>query len=144
MQYVDTGLATVLKVKKYQEKKAHEELVHLLRSKDLEQAALSDLNDRRENAMSEAVRVSRSRALELQTSRAFLKTLSTEIRQKEKKVDEIQGQANNKRSELVERTQSKQMVENLDQRRQAEIAKEIDRKEQRLIDVLAQRVTKEL
>ncbi len=144
MQYVDTGLGTVLKVKKYQEKKAHEELVHLLRSKDLEQAALSDLNDRRENAMSEAVRVSRSRALELQTSRAFLKTLSTEIRQKEKKVDEIQGQANNKRSELVERTQSKQMVENLDQRRQAEIAKEIDRKEQRLIDVLAQRVTKEL
>lgn len=144
MQFVDTGLATVLKVKKYQEKKAHEELVHLLRSKDLEQAALSDLNDRRENAMTEAVRVSKSRALELQTSRAFLKTLSTEIRQKEKRVDEIQGQANDKRSELVGRTQSKQMVENLDQRRQAEIAKEIDRKEQRLIDVLAQRVTKEL
>ena len=144
MQNVDTGLATVLKVKKFQEKKAHEELVHLLRSKDLEQAALSDLNDRRENAMTEAVRVSRSRALELQTSRAFLKTLSAEIRQKEKKVDEIQGQANNKRSELVERSQSKQMVENLDQRRQAEIAKETDRKEQRLIDVLAQRVTREL
>ncbi|HTY09847.1 MAG TPA: flagellar export protein FliJ [Bacteroidota bacterium] len=144
MQFVDTGLATVLKVKKYQEKKAHEELVHLLRSKDVEQAALSDLNDRRENAMSEAVRVSRSRALELQTSRAFLKTLSTEIRQKEKKVNEIQLQENDKRSELVERTQSKQMVENLDQRRQAEFIREADRKEQRLIDVLAQRVTREI
>ena len=144
MQFVDTGLATVLKVKKYQEKKAHEELVHLLRSRDLEQSALSDLNDRRENAMTEAVRVSKSRALELQTSRAFLKTLSTEICKKEKKVDEIQGRADVKRTELVEKTQSKQMVENLDQRRQAEMAKEIDRKEQRLIDVLAQRVTREL
>lgn len=94
--------------------------------------------------MTEAVRISKSRALELQTSRAFLRTLSTEIRQKERKVDEIQGQANDKRSELVERTQAKQMVENLDQRRQAEFVKEADRKEQRLIDVLAQRVTKEL
>jgi flagellar export protein FliJ len=144
MQFVDTGLATVLKVKKYQEKKAHEELVHLLHSKDREQAALSELNDTRENAMTEAVRISKSRALELQTSRAFLRTLSTEIRQKERRVDEIQGQANDKRSELVERTQAKQMVENLDQRRHAEIVKEADRKEQRLIDVLAQRVAKEL
>jgi len=144
MQFVQTGLGTVLKVKKYQEKKAHEELIHLLRSKDKEQAALSDLNDKRENAMTDAVRVSRARALELQTSRAFLRSLSAEIRQKEKKVDEIQLQENSKRSELVERTQAKQMVENLDQRRQAEIVKEADRKEQRLIDVLAQRVTREL
>jgi flagellar export protein FliJ len=144
MQYVDTGLRTVLKVKKYQEKKAHEELVHLLQSKDQEEAALSDLNDKRESAMTEAVRVSRSRALEWQTSRAFLRSLSAEIRQKEKKVDEIQLQEDDKRSELVERTQAKQMVENLDQRRQAEIVKEADRKEQRLIDVLAQRVAREL
>ena len=144
MQFVDTGLGTVLKVKKYQEKKAHEELVHLLRSKDQEQAALSELNDRRESAMTEAVRISRSRVLELQTSRAFLRSLSAEIRQKEKKVDEIKVQESDKRTELVERTQAKQMVENLDQRRQAEFVREADRKEQRLIDVLAQRVTREL
>ncbi|HTX18049.1 MAG TPA: flagellar export protein FliJ [Bacteroidota bacterium] len=144
MQYIDTGLGTVLKVKKYQEKKAHEELVHLLRTKDEEQAALSDLNDKRESAMTEAVRVSRSRALELQTSRAFLKSISLEIRRQEKKIDDIEVKAEDKRTELVERTQAKQMVENLDQRRQAQISREADRKEQRLIDVLAQRVAKEL
>ena len=93
--------------------------------------------------MADAVRTSRARALELQTSRAFLRSLSTEIKQKEKKVGEIQGQEDDKRSELVVRTQSKQMVENLDQRRQSEIMKEAERKEQRLIDVLAQRVHRE-
>ncbi len=143
MQFVDTRLGTVLKVKKYQEKKAHEELVHLLHSKNQEQAALSDLTNKRESAMTEAVRVSKSRVLELQTSRAFLRSLSAEIRQKENKVDEIQVKENDKRLELVERSQSKQMVENLDQRRQAEFVREADRKEQRLIDVLAQRVTRE-
>ena len=143
MQFVDTRLGTVLKVKKYQEKKAHEELVHLLHSKNQEQAALSDLTNKRESAMTEAVRVSKSRVLELQTSRAFLRSLSAEIRQKENKVDEIQVKENDKRLELVERSQSKQMVENLDQRRQAEFVREADRKEQRLIDVLAKRVTRE-
>lgn len=140
MKVNDTRLATVLKFKQYQERKVHEELIHLLRTKEQEQAVLSGLNDKRETAMTDAVRTSKARVTELQTSRAFLRTLSREIQQKEKQVGEIQLQENDKREELIEKNQSKQMVENLEQRRQAEAIKELERKEQRLIDVLAQRV----
>lgn len=140
MKVNDTQLATVLKFKQYQERKAHEELACLLRAKEQEQAALLGLNDKRETAMTDAVRTSKARVTELQTSRAFLRTLCREIQQKEEKVGEIQLQENDKREELIEKNQSKQMVENLEQRRQAEAAKELERKEQRLIDVLAQRV----
>ena len=136
----DSRLATVLRFKQYQEKKVHEELVQLLRTKEREQAVLLELNDKRETAMTDAIRTSKARVTELQTSRAFLRTLSREIQQKEKKVGDIQLQENDKREELVEKTQSKQMVDNLEQRRQAELRKDLDRREQRLIDVLAQRV----
>jgi flagellar export protein FliJ len=144
MKKQHSPLTTVLKVKKYLEKKAQGELVQLVSYKNVESAALSMLHDRHETAMTEALRYLKARATDLQTDRAFLRTLSHQIEHQEKKVEEIQVQEDTKRDEVVEKSKSKKMVENLNDKRRVAAEKEVDRKDQRLIDVLAQRIRTEL
>jgi len=45
-----------------------------------------------------------------------------------------------KRAELLEKSQSEQMLEKLEQKRRVEVEKEQERKSQRMLDVLAQRM----
>ena len=82
----------------------------------------------------------KTRAVDLQTSQAFLQSLSRQIEHQEEKVREVTTEEEGKRVELVEKSQSKQMVEKIDQRRRDEETKEQERKAQRVIDVLAQRI----
>jgi flagellar export protein FliJ len=144
MQKQHSPLTTVLKVKKYLEKKAQRELVQLISYKNEEAAALSTLHERHETAMTDALRFLKARATDLQTDRAFLRSLSHQIAHQSKKVDDIQVEEDTKRGEVVEKSKSKKMVENLNDKRRVASEKEVDRKEQRLIDVLAQRIRTEL
>ena len=82
----------------------------------------------------------KTRAVDLQTSQAFLQSLSRQIETTEEKIREVTTEEEGKRVELVEKSQSKQMVEKIDQRRRDEETKEQERKAQRVIDVLAQRI----
>ncbi len=136
----DTRFGTLLKVKKHQEKVVHQELVRIRTEKDAEQGALDDLQESREQEISGAVRKARVTVTDLQTSRAFLQRLSREIQKQERKIQEIQSAEDAKREELVERSKSKKMVETLEEKQRAQLIKDEERKEQRLIDVLAQRV----
>lgn len=131
---------TVLRVKKIQERQAQSELHKLEIVHAQEEATLSEIKETQKTAVSEAVRNMKMKATEAQTSRAFIKQLSREIDDQKQKVSGIQTQKAEKREELIERTKSTTMIEKLDKKIQVEEAKEIERKEQRLIDVLAQRI----
>jgi flagellar export protein FliJ len=135
---------TVLKVKKIQERKTQAELHQLEVDHAREEATLDEIKDTQKAALSDAVRRMKMKATEAQTSRAFIKQLSSEIDEQKDKVADIQSLKTEKREELVDRTKSTNMIEKLDKRIQAEEAKEIERKEQRLIDVLAQRIRAEI
>jgi len=134
---------TVLKVKKIQERKAQGELRELQTVHAQEEEVLNDIKDERQYALSDAVRTMKMKATEAQTNRAFILKLSRQIKEQEQKVQQVESQEEEKRSELLERTKSKKMVEQLDEKLQAEADKEMERKEQRLIDVLAQRIRSE-
>ena len=138
-----TKFSTVLKVKKIQERKSQTELRQLEVAHAREEETLADIKQTQQVALSDAVRSMKIKATDAQTNRAFIKKLSNEIDVQSKKVEKVVSLEQDKRGELIERTKSKSMIEKLDQRVQTEEAKEKDRKEQRLMDVLAQRLRSE-
>lgn len=140
MNVAESRLQTVIRVKNFQVKKAQKELAQIKVHREKEEVALNDLEDTKSTAMTDAAREMKAKAADLQTSRAFIQSLSRQIKQQEDKVGEIQHQEDDKRGELLEKTQSQQMLEKLDQKRKDEAEKEQDKKSQRLLDVLAQRI----
>jgi flagellar export protein FliJ len=144
MRVSDSHLSTVIRVKDHLVKKAQRELAVIRVSREKEEGTLSTLENRQSSAMTEAVRKMKTRALDLQTSQAFLQSLSRQIERQEEKVRQVTTQEEGKRGELVEKSQSKEMIVKIDQRRKDEEAKEQERKAQRVIDVLAQRMRSEL
>jgi flagellar export protein FliJ len=136
----NSKFSTVLKVKRIQEKKSQTELHQLQTAHAQEEAALADIKQTQRTALSDAVRSMKMKATEAQTNRAFIRKLSDEIQDQSKKVDDLESMKESKREELIARTKGKNMIEKLDDKLQIEKAKENDRKEQRLIDVLAQRI----
>ncbi len=140
MRVSDSPLSTVIRVREMQLKKTQRELAVIKVERQAEEGRLSTLEEKQSSAMTEAVRAMKTRAVDLQTSQAFLQSLSRQIERQEEKVREVTDAEEGKRVELVERSQSKQMVEKIDQRRRDEETKEQERKAQRVIDVLAQRI----
>ena len=140
MQASESRLQTVIKVKSFQVKTAQRELAAIKINREAAQGTLNQLADTQSSAMSDAVREMKTRAADLQTSRAFIDSLSRKIKNQEVKVGQIEERENNKREELVEKSQSEQMLEKLDQKRKDEASKDVERKAQRMIDVLAQRM----
>jgi flagellar export protein FliJ len=140
MRVGESHLGTVIRVKDIQVKKAQRELAVITVNRVQEEGALTSLEERQSTAMSDAVRKMKTKAVDLQTSQAFIQSLSRQIERQVEKVQEIISQEEGKRGELLEKSQSKQMIEKIDQRRKEEEEKEQERKAQRVIDVLAQRM----
>ena len=129
----------VIKVKKLTENKAQTELSQIRSLRELEKVALGSLSNQREHAMDTAVRTMKARAADVQTSRAFIENLSRQISQAEKRIEGMQNQENAKREDLVQKSQARKIVEKLDEKRKGILAKEMERKEQRLLDALARK-----
>jgi flagellar export protein FliJ len=144
MRVSESHLETVIRVKDFQVKKAQKELAVIKVSRAQEEGALTSLEEQQSTAMSDAVRKMKTKVVDLQTSQAFIQSLSRQIQKQEEKVQEIISEEAGKREELLEKSQSKQMIEKIDQRRKDEAEKEQERKAQRVIDVLAQRMKSSL
>lgn len=140
MHVGDSRLRTVIKVKHYQVKKAQKELAVIAVDRAQQEDHLTSLENTKSSAMSEAVRTMKARAVDLQTSRAYIQSISRQVKQQADRVDDIKDKENGKRAELLEKSQSEQMLEKLEQKRRAEVEKEQERKSQRMLDVLAQRM----
>jgi flagellar export protein FliJ len=140
MRVSDTGFETVIRVKDFQVKKAQRELAVISVDRVHAEGTLTNLEEKQSTAMTDAVRTMKTKAVDLQTSQAFLQSLSRQIEKQVEKVEEVLTQEEGKRGELLEKSQSKQMIEKIDQRRKDEAEKELERKAQRVSDVLAQRM----
>ena len=140
MRVSDSPLTTVIRVKDIQLKKTQRELADIKVARQTAEGRLNTLEETQSSAMTEVVRTLKTRAVDLQTSQAFIQSLSRQIERQEEKIREVSTEEEGKRVELVEKSQSKQMVEKIDQRRRDEETKEQERKAQRVIDILAQRI----
>lgn len=140
MNVSHSSLDTVIKVKDFQLKKTQKELAQIKVKREQEEVALDNLEHTKSEALSDAARQMKARASDMQASRAFIHSLSQKIKSQVVEVEKINKAEDTKRGEVIERSQSKQMVEKLDQKRKEEVAKEEDRKQQRVMDVLAQRL----
>jgi len=135
-----TSLQTVIRVKQFQVKKAQRELSEIKVSREKEQGALDHLEEKKDSAMNDSVRIMRTSAGDLQTSRAFIQSLSRQIQRQEDRIDEIKKQEDDKREELIEKKKVQEMVKNLDVKRKEVAEKEKEKKAQKVIDMLAQRL----
>lgn len=133
----------VLNVKKHQEKKVQNELGEISRSRVREGTRLEEMRNTNDDAMTRAGKLEKCRATDLQAGRAFIRELSHKITEQQKKLQSIETQEVAKRQELVEKSKEKKIVEKLQEKRHAEEVKELEKKHQNLIDVLAQRTRRE-
>jgi flagellar export protein FliJ len=140
MRVSGSSLGTVIRVRDIQVNKAKQELAEIRNDRAQAEGELQTLEEKQSTAMSDAVREMKTKAADLQTSQAFIQNLSRKIEEQGKKVEEITSAEEGKRGELLEKSQSKHMLEKIDQKRKEEIEKEQERKSQRIIDVLAQRM----
>ncbi len=140
MKVSGTGLQTVLKVKEFQEKSTQRELAAIKVHREAEEGKLGELERSHDSAMTDAGSVVRTRAGDMQTSQAFIHSLARQVEQQGERVEDVKHTENDKRDELVERAKSRQIVEKLHARRCEEAGKEEERKSQRVMDVLAQRL----
>lgn len=140
MRVGDSHFSTVIRVKDVQVKQAQRELAVITITRAREEGTLTTLEEQQNSAMTDAVRKLKTKAVDLQTSQAFLQSLARQIEIQGEKLRDVISREEGKRVELVEKSQSKQMIEKIDQRRKDEVEKEEDRKAQRVIDVLAQRM----
>ena len=140
MEVTQSKLNTVIRIKDILLKRHQKELADIRTEKDQATGTLKDLEDTREQAYADAASSTRTKARDAQINEAFINNLSHQIRHQEKKVGEMGIAEENKRDEVKGVSQSKRMLEELEERRQTEVDKEVERKAQRLIDVLAQRM----
>jgi flagellar export protein FliJ len=132
-------MQTIIKVKTHLEKKAQQELKAIHEEREKENRVLSTMKDTHRTTAQETGKVSKMRASAMAVRRAFLHKLSRDIEEQETKIDEIVVLEGSKREELISRSQSKQMVEQLNDKHRTEERKEADQREQAAIDVLTLR-----
>jgi flagellar export protein FliJ len=140
MQGPASSLQTVIRVKNLQMKKSERELALIKTKQKQEQGALQRLEESQESAMSDVFRVTNARARELTTKRDFVESIAGTIKHQEKKLHEIARAEEAKRSQLVEQSKSEHMLQKLESKRQAEEGRRVEKKAQRVIDGLAQRI----
>jgi flagellar export protein FliJ len=140
MEVTNSKLQTVIRIKNLVLKKQQRELSEISSIHQKENDALEELEQTHHDAMNDAGNEMKTKAQDVQVNRAFIQHLSRQIKQQVQRVEEIDARETQKREEIFETSQSKRMVEELEDRRNAEKEKETERKTQRLIDVLAQRL----
>lgn len=132
-------LQTVLTVREYQERRLQHDLFKVGQDKERESSVLTQLNDEIELAVFEDSTIIRARATELQTSKAFIDTLSTKINDQEQVIVDLQHKEESTRGELVSKRQSRHMLESLKKNHVEKVQKEEDLKLQKVIDEFGNR-----
>jgi|GEM_PF-1679619 flagellar export protein FliJ len=132
-------LQTVLTVREYQERRLQHDLFKIGQEKERESGVLTQLNDEIELAVFEDSTIVRARATELQTSKAFIDTLSNKITDQEQVIGELTHKEEHTRVELVSKRQSRHMLESLKKTHEEKVQKEEDLKMQKIIDEFGNR-----
>lgn len=136
-------LDTIINVRDHQQRQTTKELSQIQRQKKQETDRLQDMHGTHHQAMKDSFSRQRVTASDVQNNSAFLQRLAGEIRQQTGTIEKIEGMETEKRGELLERVKAKNVIEKLQEKVKTEIQKEIDAKEQQMLDMLGQRSTEQ-
>lgn len=134
-------LQSLIKVKELQEKRVERELA-MLKSKILqEQAHLEDLRIEQERLMSASPSEGKVRAADIALHQDYIHRISSEIHFENARIAVLTESENKKIDEVMDVKKDKEAIEHLREKRFEEYKKEMDKKEQVLIDAVAQRLS---
>jgi len=133
-------LQNVIDVRTRQEQYTKREIARIASTRSREEAKLAQLQRKREVHRNEAGKKQRVSAAEMQTDWTYLSHLTKEIEHQGKKISIILDQENLKREELLKTNQSKQMLETLKEKKYEEYKKDVEKKDQTVMDNIAQRL----
>ncbi len=134
-------LQSVIKVKEIKEKKVQRELAAIKKRILQEQARLEDLQGEQDKLMSSSPLNGKIRAADIVVHQDYIRKISDEIHFGSAKLENLSHSETKKIDEVLDAKKDREIVERLREKRFEEFKQEADRKEQILIDAVAQRVS---
>ena len=134
-------LQSVIKVKEIQEKKIQREIAQVKRRILQEQKNLESLEDEREKLISASPLNGKVKAADMVVHQDYMKKISELIRFENDKIENLTEFESKKIDEVLDVKKDKEAIEHLKEKRLEEMRRDIDRKEQILIDAVAQRMS---
>lgn len=134
-------LQSLIKVKEIQEKKVERELATIKNNILKEQAHLDDLKHEHERLVSASPVEGKVRAADIALRQDYIQKISSQIHFENTRIVLLTQSENKKIDEVMEVKKDKEAIERLREKRFEEYKKDIEKKEQVLIDALAQRIS---
>lgn len=134
-------LQSVMKVKEIKEKKVERELAAIKRRILQEQAHLEDLQGEQEKLMSSSPLNGKIRAADIVVHQDYIRKISDEIHFGSARLENLSRSETKKIDEVLDAKKDKEAIEHLREKRFEEFKQDADRKEQTLIDAIAQRLS---
>ena len=134
-------LQSLIKVKEIQEKKVERELATIKNNILKEQARLDDLKHEHERLVSASPVEGKVRAADIALRQDYIQKISSQIHFENTRIVLLTQSENKKIDEVMEVKKDKEAIERLREKRFEEYKKDIEKKEQVLIDALAQRIS---
>jgi flagellar FliJ protein len=134
-------LQSLIKVKEIQEKKVERELATIKNNILKEQARLDDLKHEHERLVSASPVEGKVRAADIALHQDYIQKISSQIHFENTRIVLLTQSENKKIDEVMEVKKDKEAIERLREKRFEEYKKDVEKKEQVLIDALAQRIS---
>jgi flagellar FliJ protein len=133
-------LQSVIKVKEIQEKKIQREIAQVKRRILQEQENLENLEDERERVLSSSQLSGKMKAADIVVHQDYIKKISEQIRFENNKIENLNDFESKKIDEVLGVKKDREAIEHLREKRLEECKRDLERKEQVLIDAIAQRM----
>ncbi len=133
-------LQPLIRVKELQEKKVERELAALKTRIMQEQARLDDLRTEQDKLFSSAPVRGKFRAADMALQQDYLQKVSTQIHFENSRIASLTQNETAKIDEVLGVKKDREAIEHLKEKRLEEYKKELEKKEQVLIDAVAQRL----
>ncbi len=134
-------LQSLIKVKEIQEKMVERELATIKNKILQEQARLEDLKHEHEKLITTSPLEGKVRVAEIALHQDYIQKISSQIHFENARIVLLTQSENKKIDEVMEAKKDKEAIEHLKEKQFEEYKKDIEKKEQVLIDALAQRIS---
>lgn len=133
-------LQPLIRVKELQEKKVERELAAIKGRILQEQARLDDLRIEQDKLVSSAPVRGKFKAADMAVHQDYMQKISTQIHFENSRIAVLSQNETKKIDEVLDVKKDKEAIEHLKEKRLEEYKKELEKKEQVLIDAVAQRL----
>lgn len=136
-------LQSLIKVKELQEKKVERELAAIKNKILQEQLRLENLRQEQEKLISSSPAKGKVRAADIALHQDYIHKISGQIHFENEKIEVLSKSENKKIDEVMGVKKDKEAIEHLKEKQFEEYKKDLEKKEQVLIDAIAQRLSSE-